>query len=308
MGLVNTLPPKWVDIVEEIHEDFTNARETSTSIIHSPPLFVFCTRRRRVIFFPLLSHLFLLLLSIFALLPLIAVSKLQDLHSKRLQVTFSEDESDQQEREIDMTTRQATSTLKSAENKIKRIAMIGNEQPEQLTDEERILRVNVMRNLGTELQGISKSFRNMQKEFLMKVKGQAQVGSDFFQEVTDSKSSSETFESALDNGFSEEQMAQLKELEQRSDEREKEIIHLVQSVNELATLFQELSLLVIEQGTILDRIDYNIANALDQVDMGVQELTKADDYSKRTLTLKCIIVLVILIIIEIIVLVSKNKK
>lgn len=28
-SLANTLPPKWVDLVEEIHEDFAKARETS---------------------------------------------------------------------------------------------------------------------------------------------------------------------------------------------------------------------------------------------------------------------------------------
>lgn len=103
-------------------------------------------------------------------------------------------------------------------------------------------------------------------------------------------------------------MAALEEMEQRADEREKEIIHLAQSVNELATLFNELSLLVVEQGTILDRIDYNVASALDQVTAGNIQLRQADDYSKRTLTLKCILVLLVIIIVEVIILVSKKSK
>lgn len=40
--------------------------------------------------------------------------------------------------------------------------------------------------------------------------------------------------------------------------RSKEINELTNSINSLAVLFKDFSVLVIEQGTILDRIDYNI--------------------------------------------------
>lgn len=41
-------------------------------------------------------------------------------------------------------------------------------------------------------------------------------------------------------------------------QRSKEIKTLVTTINDLAVLFKELSVLVVEQGTVLDRIDYNI--------------------------------------------------
>ena len=45
-----------------------------------------------------------------------------------------------------------------------------------------------------------------------------------------------------------------------------EIVRVAQSINELATLFRELNVLVIEQGSIIDRIDYNIEQTLGKVD------------------------------------------
>lgn len=42
----------------------------------------------------------------------------------------------------------------------------------------------------------------------------------------------------------------------------KEIEKLAKSMQDLAVLFKELSSLVVEQGTIVDRIDYNVEVAL----------------------------------------------
>ena len=88
-------------------------------------------------------------------------------------------------------------------------------------------------------------------------------------------------EDALDRGFSAEQEQALEHMNERASEREKEIIKVAQSINELAQLFKELNVLVLEQGTILDRIDYNIEQTVTKVKQGVTELEKADEYSKK---------------------------
>ena len=74
-----------------------------------------------------------------------------------------------------------------------------------------------------------------------------------------------------------------------------EIMKIAKSIEELAQIFRELAVLVIDQGTILDRIDYNMENALENVKQGVKEIEKAEEHQKNSLSVKCIMLLVILI-------------
>ena len=100
-------------------------------------------------------------------------------------------------------------------------------------------------------------------------------------------------------------MAELAQIEAQSSDREKEIIKIAQSVNELATLFKELNMLVIEQGTILDRIDYNIETSLTKIRKGVVDLEDANKMSKQALTTKCLAILAIICVLLFIVFVAK---
>ena len=40
--------------------------------------------------------------------------------------------------------------------------------------------------------------------------------------------------------------------------RDQEIQHIARSIEELSQIFKELAVLVIDQGTVLDRIDFNM--------------------------------------------------
>ena len=64
--------------------------------------------------------------------------------------------------------------------------------------------------------------------------------------------------------------------------------------------------LVIDQGTILDRIDYNIEQAADRVTSAVVELNKANEYQKRSRTMLCIYLLLLLCGAMVIILILKK--
>ncbi|XP_039007493.1 syntaxin-41-like [Hibiscus syriacus] len=100
-------------------------------------------------------------------------------------------------------------------------------------------------------------------------------------------------------------MSKLKQSEFSTEEREREITQVVQSVNELAQMMKDLSALVIDQGTIVDRIDYNIQNVATSVEEGFKQLQKAERSQKGGM-LKCATVLVILCFIMIVLLILKG--
>ncbi len=66
----------------------------------------------------------------------------------------------------------------------------------------------------------------------------------------------------------------------RAKHKDKEIQELADSVKDLAVLFKELSTLVIEQGSIIDRIDYNVETAMVNTQKGKKHLVKAREAQK----------------------------
>jgi len=61
-------------------------------------------------------------------------------------------------------------------------------------------------------------------------------------------------------------------------------------------LFKDLAVLLVEQGTILDRIDYNIESTRDNVERSINELEQAEQYQKKTGFKMCMVFLLIIII------------
>lgn len=77
------------------------------------------------------------------------------------------------------------------------------------------------------------------------------------------------------------------------------MLQIVESVNELNSIYKELSNLVIIQGSLLDRIDFNIEESLVHVKKGDRTLTRVEERQK---TSKCACRLIVLMVLGVLVL------
>ena len=94
-------------------------------------------------------------------------------------------------------------------------------------------------------------------------------------------------------------------INQNLQNRDNELNQLLNSVNDLAQIFKDMQSLVMEQGSILDRIDYNIDIAASNITTGKKSLVKANEYHKNNCFRNVIIVLIVCIFIEALLLIFK---
>ncbi|KAL1211759.1 Syntaxin-43 [Cardamine amara subsp. amara] len=217
-------------------------------------------------------------------------------HAKALMPSFGDDKEDQHQ--IESLTQELTFLLKKSEKQLQRLSAAG-------PSEDSNVRKNVQRSLATDLQALSMELRKKQSTYLKRLRLQKEDGADLEMNLNGSRYKAED-DDFDDMVFSEHQMSKIKKSEEISVEREKEIQQVVESVNELAQIMKDLSTLVIDQGTIVDRIDYNIQNVASTVDDGLKQLQKAERTQRQGGMVMCASVLVILCFIMLVLLILKE--
>ncbi|KAK4476724.1 hypothetical protein RD792_015884 [Penstemon davidsonii] len=194
------------------------------------------------------------------------MAELEKAHAKALMPSFGDGKDDQ--RRIESITHEITDLLKKSEKRLKRLSTGG-------PSEDSNIRKNVQRSLATDMQTLSMELRRKQSTYLKRLRQQKEGPDGVDMEMNLNGSNSKREDDDLDDmGFNEHQMAKLKKSEAFTAEREREIHQVVESVNDLAQIMKDLSVLVIDQGTIVDRIDYNITNVAASVEDGLKQLKK----------------------------------
>ncbi|XP_038889829.1 syntaxin-43 [Benincasa hispida] len=229
----------------------------------------------------------------------VKMMELAKAHAKALMPSFGDGKEDQ--RLIESLTQDITNLIKKSEKGLKRLSVAG-------PSEDSNIRKNVQRSLATDLQNLSMELRKKQSTYLKRLRQQKEEGQDGIDiEMNLNGNRSRMEDDDLEHMvFNEHQMAKLRKSEAFTAEREREIQQVVESVNELAQIMKDLSVLVIDQGTIIDRIDYNIQNVATTVDEGLKQLQKADRTQKQGGMVMCASVLIIMCFVMLVLLILKT--
>lgn len=159
-------------------------------------------------------------------------------------------------------------------------------------------------SLAKNIQGLSVEFRHIQRKYLTDV--QAQKNGALTE--TESKFGIDLNERERQYMLNENQVSLVDDLHEAAQSRDKEISQIARSIEELGAIFKELAVLVIDQGTILDRIDYNMESVVEHTKEGIQQLQIAERRQKNARPFKCIVCLSFIIFILLIILVLKHRR
>ena len=267
------------------------------------------------------------------------MTSLKSMHAQRVGSVFGRDLDDMEGR-IEKMTQNITDAFRKAERHLQKVGMAtkraggqeatvgANIQRRCVVSAERssnfinlqtssdlfllpLLTVNkTIISLAKRLQELSMSFRQSQRKYLADVQAQKSGGlvpgsdSRFGIDLNDATTS----DTATGEFFTNQaQLAVQDELSEAVKSRDQEIIKIAQSIEELGQIFKELAVLVIDQGTILDRIDYNMEAVVEHTKTGLKQLEKAEQTQKSARPMRCIICLSILIFVLLIILILKHR-
>ncbi|KIO30749.1 hypothetical protein M407DRAFT_222991, partial [Tulasnella calospora MUT 4182] len=177
---------------------------------------------------------------------------------------------------------------------------------------------NVQRGLAAKVQDLSGAFRKKQRVYMQTLQGHAIKNQDLLVAsgaITLKGSDSltalqEDVEAQRQTQQQQQQQQQLAVVNAEPDfqTRSREITEIAKSIASLAEVFKDLSNLVIDQGTILDSVEYNIEQTAIHVQEAAKDLDVATKYQKNIGRRKCIFLLLLIIVGLILVLIFKPRR
>ncbi|KAK2953778.1 Syntaxin 16 [Blattamonas nauphoetae] len=173
----------------------------------------------------------------------------------------------------------------------------------QLPSGETYSTLQIRKNLQTELNGellsLSQTFRSTQREFMQKLQGRDQQAA----KQSNQENIFDSFDEpeAYSIGFTREQEEQVQKNRTNVQERVSQIQAISRSIHQVQQMFQEMHILVVEQGTLIDRIDQNLMNTQAHVQEAMEQLTQAEKHQKSARFKTCILLLTVAVVVIVIV-------
>ncbi|CAO2577442.1 Stx16 [Lemmus lemmus] len=203
------------------------------------------------------------------------MKELASLHDKHLNRPTLDDSSEE-EHAIEITTQEITQLFHRCQRAVQ--ALPSQARRACSEQEERLLR-NVVASLAQALQELSTSFRHAQSSYLKRMKNREERSQHFFDTSVPLMGDGDDAAALYGQGFTDDQLVLLEKNTLMVEEREREIRQIVQSISDLSEIFRDLGAMIVEQGTVLDRIDYNVEQSCVKTEDGLKQLHKVPKFS-----------------------------
>ena len=220
------------------------------------------------------------------------ISELNSLHLAHLSRPGMEDDG-QEEEKISRLTTELTQQFGECNKQLQ----VLQRHSTKLRGHHRLVLNNIVTNLAARLQDSTGHLRSSQGNYLRKVEAREQRTGQFFDSPADPEDDGLLITADSSSSWQKQDLLFMEENTQYLRRREQEISSIVQSIQDLNTIFKDLAGMVSQQGEIVDRIDYNIENAGIKVEEGLEQLKKASKYQKTNRKMKCIVLLGVTLII-----------
>ena len=245
---------------------------------------------------------------------LINFSSLKSLQQERIKPKFGDEEIENKkiDKEIKKLILNMMKKIKFCEalTKMEKIKNnINNE--ENINSLEEKVKKNVKMFLIGKIQNFSNEFRKNQQQFMKYLKEMGGGDEEFLinNNNSNNNNNSEDSFSSLDdekeNLNKDFLLTQEDDLQLQIKKRDEDINILANSINELSGIFKDLQNVVNEQGTILDRIDYNIEVSYENSQRGLKHIKKAEEHQNESCFRNLILLLFGIIFVETILIILK---
>ncbi len=230
------------------------------------------------------------------LILLYIVIELQASQDKRFRLQFNEDETQKISKNIKKISNKLKQELKQVE---KNIRLYVNEELSKADNNlEFQIKDNMSQNILTELNSFSKKFNCEQKMYSRKCKELViEDEDDNILEMNELSTNNSDFNDNNENDPGQNFLMK-EEPDQILQKRDNELNEIVRGMTNLQEMFKDLHIIVIEQGTILDRIDYNIDIGFNNVSKGKKKIISANEHHKSSCFRNVILFLLVCIFVE----------
>ncbi|KAL8949768.1 MAG: hypothetical protein Q9222_004147 [Ikaeria aurantiellina] len=245
---------------------------------------------------------------------------LERLHQKHILPGFEDEEvKREEEAHIERLTQQITRGFHDCQKAIQRIENMVKDARRQggVGKGDETMAHNIQISLASRVQEASAGFRKKQSNYLKKMRLLGGMTAPLERNTATAQNpytDPSMIESETDKSFSQStlQMATQQKRLNSNDaaiaQREREITDIAKGIIELADIFKDLQTMIIDQGTMLDRIDYNVEQMNTSVKAADKELIVATGYQKKNNKRKVLFLLLLLVIGMFILLLVKPKK